>query len=389
VAGQYILGGMLQPSAFGMLLVVAVCLFVRGRSYLAGALVALTATVHSTYLLAGVFLTLGFLTVLLAEKQVRQALALGAWTLALVLPVTVYAVVTFRPTSPETFAEAQHILANIRIPHHTQPGLWFDDIAGAQAAWIVLALGLTRRTRLFLVLAVPFVLAVLLTLAQVVTGSDTLALLFPWRISAVLVPAATTVVLSRLAVVPARWLEGPIARGVSAAAVALLAAGGVWIMASRQGYSTNDDELPVMDFVRRSREPGQLYLLPVRVPKASTRGSLSSDFKPLPDKKEDLRLIPLDLQRFRLYTGAPIYVDFKAIPYKDADVIEWHRRIEAAQAIYEDIRGGRLSQAAAKMRARGITHLIVPAGPEPRGAGLKRVHEEDPRYHVYRVLGSE
>src|SRR5207247_2491086 len=35
VAGQYLLGPTLQPSAFGVLLVVAVCLFVRGRPILA------------------------------------------------------------------------------------------------------------------------------------------------------------------------------------------------------------------------------------------------------------------------------------------------------------------------------------------------------------------
>src|SRR6266542_352652 len=199
VAGQYLLGPVLQPSAFGVLLVAAVWLFVRGRPFLAAISVALAATLHSTYLVVGGLLTLGFVWSLWAEGRPRRALAVGGLTLALVVPVLIYVFMAFRPTSPEVFAEAQDILANVRIPHHARPDRWLDSVAVLQIAWIVLALMLVRRTRLFSVLAVPFLLSVLLTLAQVATGSHTLGLLFPWRVSAVLVPVATTVILARLA----------------------------------------------------------------------------------------------------------------------------------------------------------------------------------------------
>ena len=83
-----------------------------------------------------------------------------------------------------------------------------------------------------------------------------------------------------------------------------------------------------MEFVRLNKEPGDVYFLPVKLPDRSKkpRGfvhSLSADFKPMPARKQDSRLIASDLQQFRLHTGAPIYVDFKAIPYKDVEVIEW------------------------------------------------------------------
>src|SRR5205807_953301 len=115
---------------------------------------------------------------------------------------TAYVLLNFAPTSPEAFATAQDLLVNVRIPHHSWPRLWLDEIALAQLAWVVLALALAWRTRLFAVLAVPLLLATLLTLAQAATGNHTLALLFPWRVSAVLVPVATAVVLARLAALP-------------------------------------------------------------------------------------------------------------------------------------------------------------------------------------------
>ena len=384
LAGQYILGGMLQPSAFGMLLVVAVCQFVRGRPFQAGAFVALSATCHSTYLLPGALVTAGFLTALLVEKQGRQALALGAWTLGLVLPVTLYVFLTFRPGSAEAFAESQNILANIRIPHHTRIDLWLDQIAGFQIAWMVLGIALAWRTRLFPVLAVTFGLAALLTLVQALTRSHTLALLFPWRISAVLVPIATTVVLSRLVLLSVSWMDNAVVPRVMAGVVAVLAVTGVWIVLGRQGYVTNDEELPVFDYVRQHLKRGDLYLLPVSAPKAPTRGSFSTDFKPLPEKKVDAQAIPLDLQRFRLHTGAPIFVDFKAIPYADDDVIEWYSRLQKARQFAEALSEGKFADVLEELRENRITHLIVPVEVELKHFELTEMTVIG-RYRIFRL----
>jgi hypothetical protein len=383
VAGQYILGAMFQPSTFGVLLVVAIALFVNGRPWLAGTCAALAATMHSTYLLPAGLLTLGFLAALLAEGRPRQALAIGVWTLGLVLPVMVYLLFTFAPTSPEIFAQLQDLLVNMRIPHHARPDLWWDTVAGLQVAWVVLALVLVRGTRLFPVLAVPFVLAVILTAAQIMTGSDTLALLFPWRISSVLVPIAT-VILSRVVAVPALPLDGKGARAASAVVVAGLVASGIWITVFRLGFRMADEEKGVLDFVAGNRAPGDLYLVPVRVPDLakSTRGGLSSDFKPLPEKRHDQRIIPVDLQGFRLATGAPIFVDFKSIPYKDTEVVEWRARLQFAQTVQEQTRKGQLTKALPELRRRGVTHLVAPSAQDLQAHGLRKVYG-DAYYQVY------
>ncbi|MCI0463303.1 MAG: hypothetical protein L0Z62_40670 [Gemmataceae bacterium] len=386
VAGQYILGGMFQPSVFGILLVVAISLFVWDRPLLAAGCLAAANVVHVTYLLPAALLTLGFIAALAGERRYRLALGVAALALVLVLPITAYTLLTFGPTSPEVFAEAQDILMNVRIPHHARPDLWLDEIAVFQIAWVVLGMALTWRTRLFPILAVPFVLAVLLTLAQVATGSQALALLFPWRISAVLVPVATTVVLSRLVAIPALPLDGTAARRTSAVTLVVLAVAGVWISVGRLAYYMADEELPLLDFVERTKAPGDVYFLPVRVPDlaATTRGSLSSDFKPLPDKRQDTRVIPVDLQRFRLATGAPLFVDFKSIPYKDTEVLAWRDRLRLAEEVQEQIRQGRFSEALTELRDQGVTHVIVPAKQELTGAGFHQVHE-DPCYRVYRL----
>ncbi len=388
VAGQYVLGSMLQPSVFGVLLVGAIALFVHRYPYAAVVCIAAGATLHSTYLLPGAFLVAGFLAAQLRAREFVPALRTASLALLLVVPATAFVVLRFSPTSAAMFAEAQSILVNIRIPHHARPELWFDPIAGLQIAWIALAVGLVWRTRLLPVLGVPLGLAATLTAIQGATGSESLALLFPWRISSILIPVATTIVLSRLVSLRSLPFDGKIV--VAAVLLFCLAGAGVWIHAARQAFRVADDEARLYQFVRDSRSSKQVYLVPVRIPNlaAVTYGSFSSDFKPLADKRGDARVIPVDLQRFRLSTLMPIYVDFKAIPYKDSEVIEWLERLNLADSWYKFLRGDRRGEALIEMASRGVTHVVLPAGQDIGGRGLRKIHEDD-FYRVYQIDFSE
>src|SRR5205823_5650742 len=127
----------------------------------------------------------------------------------------------FGPTDPETFARAQDVIARERIPHHTDAGRWFDWVAGVQVAWLLAGVAAFRRTPLFVPLAVAAGGGLALSLAQIASGNATFALCFPWRVSAVLVPVATTAACAGLAriaeiYVGSRWLgavAGVIAAG--------------------------------------------------------------------------------------------------------------------------------------------------------------------------------
>jgi hypothetical protein len=50
----------------------------------------------------------------------------------------------------------------------------------------------------------------------------------------------------------------------------------------------------------------------------------------------DIYLIPTKMQEFRLSTGAPIFVDFKSIPYQYDEVLEWYRRMRRAIRFYNE-----------------------------------------------------
>jgi len=392
LAHQYLLGPVLQPSAFGVLLIVSVACFANGRPFLAVVCSSTAAAVHTTYLPGAALLTIAYLLVLTWERAWPTALWAGALALAIVVPTLVYNWQTFAPTAPQVFAQAEDVLVHLRLPHHTEPRLWLDAIALGQIAWIGLAWWLARGTRLAAILGIVAVLTVVLSVVQAATGNDTLALLFPWRTTAYLVPIATAVLLARIVQALAGHMTS-VAGGQrsllvgSMALMVVLAAGGASLLFCGQAYPTAADELPVLDYIRTHKQPGDQYLVPVVLPDPpeGAKSSDSIDFKPAPPADAVRPPRPFDLQRLRLYTGAPLYVDFKAIPYKDVEVLEWRGRIDWAHGFYQRLGEQSLGRLADELRERRITHVVVRDGQEVRSRELTKIYQGG-GYALYRVI---
>jgi hypothetical protein len=337
VAGQRLLGPVFQPSTFGVLLLLSLGLFVRGRAAWAVAAAALAASVHPTYLLPAAILVLAYCLVLWREEHsLRRPALLGMFALVLVAPIVLYVILALGPTSPERIAEAQNILVRERVPHHALPAVWFDATVLVKLALVGLALLVTRTTRLARVLALTVAAGLLLTAIQILTGSEMLALLFPWRISAVLVPAGVGLLAGWCALRGASAAErlSPTARRGLAlaglAVLALLAVSGGLLFAWQTASQAQDPAAPMLSEVRRHLGPGQVYLIPPK------------------------------LQEFRLVTGAPALVDFKSIPYRDVDVLEWRQRLRMADWFYrEDPASVDCTLLDELAQDYGVTHVIL------------------------------
>jgi hypothetical protein len=145
----------------------------------------------------------------------------------------------------------------------------------------------------------------------------------------------------------------------------------------------NEAERGLTEFVRTHRQPGDVFLIPVAVPKLGSgpRGSVSITFMPPPLNVPGATLIPVDFLRFRLSTGAPIYVDFKSVPYKDVEVLEWYRRLELCQRWYAEKNWDRVRD---ELVHEGISHVITTADRDTGTGGLERVYADEV-YRVYRV----
>lgn len=337
VAGQRLLGPVFQPSCFGVLLLLSLALFLRRHPYWAVAAAAAAATLHPTYLLGAAVLTLAYLLVTWREtRNPKNALALGMVALLLVLPITLYVVLSLGPTSAQVSHEAQQVLVDYRIPHHAIVSQWLDATVLVKLALVILGIILARGSRLLPILLVTFLAALTLTALQILTGSLTLALLFPWRLSVILVPLATALLaawlatrtldwLARRGTGQLRWLET-----LSLATALVLGLAGVVRFKLESDRNRADAARPMMAFVQATMAPGDVYLIPPR------------------------------LQEFRLLTGAPIVADFKSIPYRDVEVLEWYERARHADWFYRDRPEYVDCSLLEEMRQNyGVTHVVL------------------------------
>jgi hypothetical protein len=359
LAGQRLLGTVFQPSSFGVFLLLSLCLFLRGRRVWAVVCAVLAATVHPTYLLTAGGLITGYLLVSVwLEYRWKQAVVLACLALATVAPVLIYVYINFgqemqTPTG-QINAEAQRILVEFRIPHHARLATWFDLTSVIKLGLIGAALFVVRKQRpLCIVLGVVFALATLLTCVQLLTHSETLALLFPWRSSALLMPLATTLVVGALAKhLPDAWLDRqrwlqPLCLGVI---LVLMLAGGV--------YMAND-------FRQKNAIPERAMLDWV--------ASSSTDL--------DVYLIPVKLENFRLETLRPVYIDYMAIPYATQDVITWYHRVLATGRFYTDLQCDKVVDFVFDGQ---ITHIVSGSDQPLNCPHLVPIYE-DGDYLVYRV----
>jgi hypothetical protein len=329
VAGQRLLGPIFQPSSFGVFLLLSIYLYLKDKKFLAVLSAALAATFHPTYLLSAGALTLAYLIdTWRGRKILWPVFRLGLLALAAVAPILIYTFINFWGNNPEIDAVARNLLVYVRIPPHAIVSEWFNATVVVKLGLIGAGLFLIRRTRLFWVLFVPLCLGIGLTLIQVFTKNDALALIFPWRLSTWLVPASVGLIVGKLVILVLSRTSVSLERTIKITGlvlVALAVASGIFrtylinIQWSALPYR------PLEAYVRAHRQPGQVILIPSK------------------------------LYDFRLETGAPIYVDFLSIPYQSAEVVEWNRRFRLETYFYQRQECNRLSD----FYKQGVTQVVL------------------------------
>lgn len=363
VARQYALDGYFQPSLFGVLMLLAVYQFLRDKPYHAAVLLAVSASFHSGSLFSAGSLTIAFmLTIYLREKNLATALKPGILALIMVLPILVYVMLNFNPFGGEPLAEARRIHTEFRTPHHMIISRLGTETFYFRLAIVATALFLLRKTALFSIWAIISTIAVGASILQVLSGSTGLGMLYPWRLSVVLVPVSSAIILAWGIEALAARLPGKLEQvhklwqyGLSGI-VLILVFGGLLHIRGHFNWYEKRDHAALMSFVETHRQPGDAYLVP------------------------GLDLNAFD--NFRLESGVPIVVDFKSVPYKDIDTIEWYKRVQNINQFYSaaaiDCELLRTFQNEYK-----ITHVVLPADTDAVSCpALSRIYADE-HYSIY------
>jgi hypothetical protein len=99
----------------------------------------------------------------------------------------------------------------------------------------------------------------------------------------------------------------------------------------------------------------------------------------------EIYLIPPKLQDFRLETGSPVFVDSKSIPYREDEVIEWYRRLQFANSVYNSnvINCRTMNRI---RRFEEVTRVVIPASGEDLFCEFLIEEYRDEYYRVYRFI---
>jgi hypothetical protein len=364
LAQQSIISQEFVPSVFGVLLIVSIYAFLAGRRLLAVVLASAAASLHNTYLLSSAILILGYAVLVIREENnKRKGLFTALLGFVLLLPSLLFIYICFRPASQQLFASSQEILVHVRIPRHADPGKWSLMQTGGTTAVILIGLYLAKGRRAFLLLLLAFIGGTVLTLIQIITSNNTLALLFPWRISTWLAPVSWGLIVAAVTkAILSKNGPGILARRQvvfntgGLVLIGMLAAYGGWKMYHQfvaDPPASGADSM--MQFISTTAAPGQLYL------------------------------VPTEMEDFRLRAGVPILVDWKTHPYKDTEVIEWHQRLLAANQFYA-AEGESARELLRRIRRQyGVTHLVLPNRPGSLVGGELHELYRDSAYAVYEV----
>ena len=360
VAGQRILGQVFQPSVFGVLLVLSIFLFLRQHPFWSLVPIAVAIYFHPVYLLGGALLTIAYMGMLFcAEHSLKRPLLLGTVSLLLVAPALAYTIYMFSDPHPETARQVLDILVNFRNPQHALVTSWLNWTVLVQMLVLAAGLFIIRKTRLFPILVIVTSGVLILTIAQVLSANLWLAMIFPWRVSVLLVPMGTTILIAFLVT---KFMDrmkepGKADRWTQLFSillmVALIAIGAIrfQVESARQ---LEDPAMPMMNYVAAHKSPGDVYVVPSK------------------------------METFRLVTGAPILVDFKSTPDRDADVIEWYNRLQAIGWYYNG-NPDPCKMLRDMVTQYGVTHAVVERHDPKTVCKAMPVVYEDAYYRIYKL----
>jgi len=337
LANQSLLDPTFQPSVFAALIVYSIYAFTNKKPHVAAVALALAAAFHASYIISATLLTCIYSLIL---AQQRRNIRAGIWPAVIValllLPLVVYTRLNFGPSSAEASARAAAILVEFRIPHHALPQKWFNGVAAFQLILVALGIHTCKEPVIKKILIGISACAVLLTLVQLATGSYSIALLFPWRVSVFVVPISSAILISALIsqMMPTIGQPSPTMKTAAMSMLTLASLFAIYLAIHRLERLVNQPltgDAESYSFVTQSAVPGDIYL------------------------------IPSDLQNFRVGAKVPVFVDFKSHPYKDVEVLEWYRRVILIDKIYA-MKGDAACDALLTIRKSSkISHLVYPA----------------------------
>ena len=329
VAGQSVIDIGYQPASFGILFFIGIYYFLIKKYFLCILFICLGASFHPTYVLHSGFLVLGILGYFILSKNYQDFLKTLILYSLLILPITLFIFVNFLTIDKSLISLGQEILLN-RIPHHADIKYWISYKDLFFLIIYIYALYIVRNKRYFFI---PFLIfgicPILLSLFQYFLNINSLALAFPWRSSVFITPISSVIILSSL--IEKIKLDEHKLKVVSLSL--LLITSTFFFIKSHFIKNLNGE------FSKKLELPKEI----------------KKNFNSI-----ERILIPTNLDYIRMYTGLPIFIDWKHHAFRFDQLIEWRQRMDLANDFYssKDLRSQSKSLKEIQ-KIEDISHILI------------------------------
>ncbi|MDC2985418.1 hypothetical protein OAY24_01760 [Candidatus Pelagibacter sp.] len=329
VAGQSVIDVGYQPASFGILFFIGIYYFLIKRYFLCILFICLSASFHPTYILHSGFLVLSILTYFILSKNYQNFLKILILYSILILPITLFILINFLTIDENFISLGQEILLD-RIPHHANIRYWLSYKDLFFLITYFYALYIIRNNKRFFIFFLIFgTCPILLSLIQYFYNINSLALAFPWRSSVFITPISSVIILSS-------WIEK---------------------------IKSDENRLKIVSFSLLLLVSSFFFI------KSNFIKDLNGEFsKKLVLPKEIKKnfnsieriLIPTNLDYIRMYTGLPIFIDWKHHAFRFDQLIEWRQRMDLANKFYSSKNIRTQSKSLEEIqKIEDISHILI------------------------------
>ncbi len=329
VAGQSVIDVGYQPASFGILFFIGIYYFLIKRYFLCILFICLSASFHPTYILHSGFLVLSILTYFILSKNYQNFLKILILYSILILPITLFILINFLTIDENFISLGQEILLD-RIPHHANIRYWLSYKDLFFLITYFYALYIIRNNKRFFIFFLIFgTCPILLSLIQYFYNINSLALAFPWRSSVFITPISSVIILSS-------WIEK---------------------------IKSDENRLKIVSFSLLLIVSSFFFIKSNFIKdlngKFSKKLVLPKEIKKNFNSIERI-LIPTNLDYIRMYTGLPIFIDWKHHAFRFDQLIEWRQRMDLANEFYSSNNITAQSKSLEEIqKIEDISHILI------------------------------
>jgi len=329
VAGQSVIDIGYQPASFGILFFIGIYYFLIKKYFLCILFICLGASFHPTYVLHSGFLVLGILTYFILSKNYQNFLKTLIIYSILILPITLFIIINFLTIDENLTTLGQEILLD-RIPHHADIKYWLSYKDLFFLVTYLYALYIVRKNKQFFTLFLIFgICPILLSLTQYFYDINSLALAFPWRSSVFITPISSVIILSS-------WIE-KIKLDINKLKIVSFS---LILLVSTFFFIKSH-------FIKDLNGEFTKKLI------------LSEEIKKNFDSIERI-LIPTNLDYIRMYTGLPIFINWKHHTFRFDQLIKWRKRMNLADEFYSNNNiESQLIKLKEIQKIENISHILI------------------------------